>query len=71
MGDNFSQECTNCAACIAVCPTQAMTFVLKPTDYPVQGSGHLGRRYHREQDKFILDGNAEDKGDNSINQGAA
>ncbi len=71
MGDNFSQECTNCAACIAVCPTQAMTFVLKPTDYPVQGAGHLGRRYHREQDKFILDGNAEDKGDNSINQGAA
>ncbi|MAF50441.1 MAG: 4Fe-4S binding protein [Rhodospirillales bacterium] len=46
--DNFGQECTNCAACIAICPTDAMTFTLRLTDYPVQGPGHLGRHYRRE-----------------------
>jgi ferredoxin-type protein NapH len=45
--DHFGQECNNCAACIAACPTQAMTFVLRPTDYPEQGPGHLGKQYRR------------------------
>lgn len=48
MGDDFGQECTNCAACMAICPTEAMTFVLRPSDYPVQGPGHLGRRYRQD-----------------------
>jgi len=48
--DGFGQECNNCTACIAICPTDAMTFVIRPTDYPVQGPGHLGRQYRREQE---------------------
>jgi ferredoxin-type protein NapH len=43
--DDFGQECTNCAACIAICPTDAMTFTLRLTDYPAQGPGHLGKQY--------------------------
>jgi hypothetical protein len=27
-----------------------MTFVIRPTDYPAQGPGHLGRQYRREQE---------------------
>ncbi len=48
--DGFGQECNNCTACSAVSPTDAMTFVLRPTDYPAQGPGHLGRQYRREQE---------------------
>jgi hypothetical protein len=28
-----------------------MTFVIRPTDYPAQGPGHLGRQYRRQQDE--------------------
>ena len=45
MGDKFGQECTNCAACIAACPMDAMTFTLRPSDHPAQGWGHLGKGY--------------------------
>ncbi|HIP69673.1 MAG TPA: 4Fe-4S binding protein [Chromatiales bacterium] len=45
--DHFGQECNNCSACIATCPTDAMTFVIRPTDYPEQGPGHLGHLYRR------------------------
>ena len=45
--DNFGQECNNCTACISVCPTDAMTFILSPRDYPKQGPGHLGKKYLR------------------------
>ena len=27
-----------------------MTFVIRPTDYPAQGPGHLGRQYRRDQE---------------------
>jgi ferredoxin-type protein NapH len=48
--DGFGQECNNCSACIAVCPTDAMTFTLRLTDYPAQGPGHLGRQYRRDKE---------------------
>ncbi len=43
--DGFGQECTNCAACIAVCPTDALTFNLALGDVASQGPGHLGQLY--------------------------
>lgn len=46
--DNFGQECNNCTACIAVCPTDAMTFILGPNDVAPQGPGHLGKKYRRK-----------------------
>jgi ferredoxin-type protein NapH len=45
MHDDFGQECNNCTACVAICPTDAMTFTLSPRDVPRQGPGHLGRAY--------------------------
>ena len=48
LNDNFGQECTNCAACIAACPMDAMTFTIRPTDHPVQGRGHLGKGFSHE-----------------------
>lgn len=45
--DDFGQECNNCSACISICPTNAMTFIIRPTDYPEQGPGHLGKQYRR------------------------
>jgi hypothetical protein len=27
-----------------------MTFVIRPTDYPAQGPGHLGRQYRRARE---------------------
>jgi ferredoxin-type protein NapH len=55
--DKFGQECNNCSACIAICPTDAMTFYISPADIPYQGSGHLGHRYRREQQKQPETGN--------------
>ncbi len=49
--DDFGQECNNCTACIAVCPTDAMTFILSPWDVSPQGPGHLGKKYRREASK--------------------
>ncbi|HER25559.1 MAG TPA: 4Fe-4S binding protein [Rhodospirillales bacterium] len=43
--DNFGQECNNCTACMAICPTEALTFTLRPTDVAAQGPGHLGRHF--------------------------
>ena len=48
--DRFGQECNNCTACIAICPVDAMTFVIRPTDYPAQGPGHQGHRFRAEQE---------------------
>ncbi|MDP7601392.1 MAG: hypothetical protein QF605_08385, partial [Rhodospirillales bacterium] len=48
--DDFGQECTNCAACMAICPTEAMTFTLRLSDYPAQGPGHLGKQYQPERE---------------------
>lgn len=47
--DGFGQECNNCTACIAVCPTDALEFKLALKDGPYQGPGHLGHDYRREQ----------------------
>lgn len=47
--DNFGQECNNCTACIAVCPTDALKFELKLKDTPNQGPGHLGHQYRKQQ----------------------
>ena len=47
--DNFGQECNNCTSCIAACPTDAMTFIIRPRDVAVQGPGHLGRKYRGQQ----------------------
>jgi ferredoxin-type protein NapH len=46
--DGFGQECTNCAACIAICPTDALAFDIRLFDQPAQGPGHLGRQYRGE-----------------------
>jgi hypothetical protein len=35
---------------MAICPTDALTFVIRPSDYPAQGPGHLGRQYRRQQE---------------------
>lgn len=48
MSDAFGLECNNCTACIAVCPTDALSFALRLTDQPPQGHGHLGSVYLRE-----------------------
>ena len=45
LNDHFGQECNNCTACIAACPSEAMTFVIQPRDVPPQGVGHLSKRY--------------------------
>lgn len=47
--DDFGQECNNCTACIAVCPTDAMTFHVSLRDIKNQGPGHLGPKYRRTQ----------------------
>jgi ferredoxin-type protein NapH len=49
MHDDFGQECSNCAACIAACPTDALEFSIRMADRPFQGPGHLGREYRRRQ----------------------
>lgn len=49
--DGFGQDCNNCTACIAVCPTNALTVKLAFTDQPDQGPGHKGAAYrHRHPD---------------------
>jgi ferredoxin-type protein NapH len=48
MRDDFGQECNNCTACIAVCPTDALSFGVAISDLPNQGDGHLGPRYRRQ-----------------------
>ena len=49
MADGFGQECNNCAACIAVCPTGSLTFALKSRDCAPQGPGHLGAMHKRSR----------------------
>ena len=49
MHDDFGQECNNCTACIAICPTAAMTFTLGARDVARQGPGHLGRAYRGQK----------------------
>ena len=45
MRDGFGQECTNCSACIVVCPTDALSFSFSSSDTLVQGPGHIGHKY--------------------------
>lgn len=47
--DDFSQECNNCTACIAACPTDALSFTINIKDQSFQGPGHLGH-LHRKQE---------------------
>lgn len=47
MRDDFGQECNNCTACIAVCPTDALEFRLTWQDGAAQGAGHLGPAYQK------------------------
>ncbi|HFD81194.1 MAG TPA: 4Fe-4S binding protein [Gammaproteobacteria bacterium] len=49
MRDDFGQECNNCSACIAACPTDALSFGIAIRDLPNQGDGHLGPRYRRQR----------------------
>jgi ferredoxin-type protein NapH len=53
MRDNFGQECNNCTACIAICPTDALEFTIKHKDLPYQGPGHLGHKYKISQQNKI------------------
>jgi len=49
MRDDFGQECNNCTACIAICPTEALIFNIRQKDLPYQGPGHLGHSYRTSQ----------------------
>ncbi len=55
MRDDFGQECNNCTACIAACPTDALIFVVAVTDDEPQGAGHLGKVYRKQQEKAVSD----------------
>lgn len=55
MTDQFGIDCNNCTACIAVCPTDAISFRLALSDQPAQGHGHLGPTYKREQQPNTTD----------------
>ena len=48
--DNFGMECNNCTACIAVCPTDALSFTVSFKDKGFKGAGHLGHKYRKEHD---------------------
>ncbi len=49
MADGFGQECNNCGACIAVCPTGSLVFEWARKDGPPQGPGHLGSVYKKNK----------------------
>ena len=56
MRDQFGQECNNCTACIAVCPTDALIFKVAVKDGGEQGPGHLGPVYQKQatgQQEFV------------------
>jgi len=48
--DDFGMECNNCTACIAVCPTDALSFTVKINDSAYQGPGHLGHKYRKDNE---------------------
>lgn len=48
MQDSFGQDCNNCSACIATCPTDALTFTTSISDVKFQGAGHLGKKYNKQ-----------------------
>jgi ferredoxin-type protein NapH len=50
MRDEFGQDCTNCTACIAACPTTALGFQAKLFDQAPQGAGHLSREHRKYHD---------------------
>jgi len=50
--DDFSHECNNCTACIAVCPTDALSFTLNVKDVIYQGPGHFGYTHRRQTEKI-------------------
>lgn len=51
--DEFGMECNNCTACIAACPTDALSFKVSMSDNAYQGHGHLGHQYRKDNDKSI------------------
>jgi len=51
MQDDFGQECNNCSACIAICPTDSLKFNLMTRDIPVQGPGHFGPTLSKKMNK--------------------
>jgi ferredoxin-type protein NapH len=53
MRDDFGQECNNCTACIAVCPTDTLEFTASFKDVEFQGPGHLGHRYKKMQQQQL------------------
>lgn len=59
MADGFGQECNNCAACIAVCPTGSLSFALAAKDAAPQGPGHLGAGFKRAR-KRVHTGESKD-----------
>lgn len=52
--DDFGMECNNCAACIAVCPTDALKITLSIHDIAYQGAGHLGHKYKNNKIQNIF-----------------
>jgi len=48
--DDFGMECNNCTACIAVCPTDALSFTVSINDDNYQGPGHLGHQYRKSHE---------------------
>ncbi len=49
MRGDFGQECSNCTACIAVCPQDSLTMTLAFKDQSDQGPGHLSRETRSQQ----------------------
>lgn len=54
MQDSFGQDCNNCSACVAICPTDALSFTTHIRDKQYQGSGHLGNNYKKQRQENSL-----------------
>lgn len=53
MRDGFGQECNNCTACMADCPTDCLKFSLSLKDIPYQGHGFLSPVQKKQQKKEV------------------
>ncbi len=51
LNDRFGMDCNNCTACIQVCPTNALSLIIKPNDSQYQGPGHLSKNFELKSDK--------------------
>lgn len=49
MHDDFGQECNNCSACVAICPTDTLLFTTAVSDVQFQGPGHLGVAFSKHK----------------------